>query len=131
MLDRHTRYGSEENLRPQSLGTLFTTAWTRQALDAIVEKGLIHLTEVQPYLLTPRQISYPLQGQKLWESQKDWELEVLEASLSERQVIWAISLLQSLTPTRPVLVEHVQNLFHRRLKQTHSSTFSSAYSIWG
>lgn len=62
VLEQHTRYASEENLRPQSLGTLFTTAWTRQALDAIVEKGLIHLTEVQPYLFTPRLNFLPIAG---------------------------------------------------------------------
>jgi hypothetical protein len=50
VLERHSHYASEENLRPPGIGDLFTTAWTRQALDAIVKKGHIHLTEVQSIL---------------------------------------------------------------------------------
>ncbi|KAF9527604.1 hypothetical protein CPB83DRAFT_934295 [Crepidotus variabilis] len=64
LIDRHEHYSSGENLRPNTLGEVFTTEWTREALDGVVKKGAIHLTR----------------SNKLWEPRKDWELEMLESA---------------------------------------------------
>ncbi len=46
VIERHSHYASEGNLRPECLGTILTTTWTREAVDQIVGKGMMHLTEV-------------------------------------------------------------------------------------
>lgn len=46
IIERHAHYASNDNERPENLGEMFTIDWTREALNRIVTKGLIHLTEV-------------------------------------------------------------------------------------
>ncbi|CAA7261390.1 unnamed protein product [Cyclocybe aegerita] len=68
IIGRHEYYASEV-MKPDALGELFTTSWTRRALGEVVSKGTIHLTH----------------GHILWDAQRDWELEMLEkASNSDR-----------------------------------------------
>ncbi|RDB17959.1 hypothetical protein Hypma_000943 [Hypsizygus marmoreus] len=69
LLDKHARY-SEEGTRPEALGDLFSTNWTRSAITDVVNKGIGHLT----------------QSHLLWDLQRDWEFQILEsATASERQ----------------------------------------------
>jgi len=46
LVERHGLYVSGEQLRPETLEDVFTTTWTRTAIDEVVQKGLGHLTEV-------------------------------------------------------------------------------------
>jgi len=46
LLEHHALYLSGEQLKPDSLGTVFSTSWTRQAISEVVAKGEIHLAEV-------------------------------------------------------------------------------------
>ncbi|KAJ3513576.1 hypothetical protein NLJ89_g2871 [Agrocybe chaxingu] len=89
IIGRHEHYAPEV-MKPDALGELFTTSWTRQALGEVVSKGTIHLTH----------------SHILWDAQRNWELEMLEKVSNS---------------DRPGLVEHVQTLFHTRLRQPHSS----------
>ena len=52
LIDRHSHYTTEENLRPDTLGDTFTTAWTREAINEVVQKGINHLTEVCLFFTT-------------------------------------------------------------------------------
>ncbi|KAJ7644334.1 hypothetical protein FB45DRAFT_897551 [Roridomyces roridus] len=67
ILKRHAEFIVErfenylEAEKPQELGELFSTEWTRQALTQVVDKGIWHLT----------------QSHILWDQLRDWELEVL------------------------------------------------------
>ncbi|KAG6850068.1 hypothetical protein H0H93_001618 [Arthromyces matolae] len=45
LLGRHEYY-SGEILKPDDLGDLFSTSWTRAAITEVVDKGVIHLTKV-------------------------------------------------------------------------------------
>ncbi|KAJ3490444.1 hypothetical protein NLI96_g1424 [Meripilus lineatus] len=66
LIDRHTRYSTEGD-KPEELGELFSTEWTRAAISDIVSKGSGHLT----------------QSQTLWDLWKDWELDMLQNSPEE------------------------------------------------
>ncbi|KAF4617844.1 hypothetical protein D9613_006080 [Agrocybe pediades] len=101
LLEHQAMYLSGERLRPDSLGEVFSTSWTREAIDKVVKKGEIHLTE-----------SY-----KLWDLQRDWELEMLEATPKSE---------------RSALVEYVQSFLLERLRQPHPNiedTFQSYSSF--
>ena len=45
LIDRHTRYSGEGD-KPEELGELFSTEWTRAAISDTVSKGSGHLTQV-------------------------------------------------------------------------------------
>ncbi|KDR82688.1 hypothetical protein GALMADRAFT_57506 [Galerina marginata CBS 339.88] len=103
LIERYALYTSGEHLRPEALGDIFTPAWTREAINGVVKKGVCHLTQARPH--------------KIWDAQRDWEIEVLEtAPRSEKQD----------------LVEHVQQLHLDRLRQPHPNiedTFQSYSSF--
>ncbi|KIK69665.1 hypothetical protein GYMLUDRAFT_212399 [Collybiopsis luxurians FD-317 M1] len=63
ILGRYEHYASGA-AKPDELGELFSTEWTRLAITDIVNKGIGHITE----------------SHLLWDQLKDWELEILEAS---------------------------------------------------
>lgn len=46
LVERHAFYVSGEQLRPEALGDVFTTTWTRNSIHQVVQKGLGHLIEV-------------------------------------------------------------------------------------
>ena len=47
VVEQHSKYeGGERQPKPDALGELFSTAWTRNAISAIVGKGTDHITEV-------------------------------------------------------------------------------------
>lgn len=47
VLEQYAKYEGEEKVpKPEALGELFSTTWTRAALQEIVSKGIEHLTEV-------------------------------------------------------------------------------------
>lgn len=46
LVERHGLYVSGEQLRPEALGDVFTTTWTRNSIHQVVQKGLGHLIEV-------------------------------------------------------------------------------------
>ncbi|KAF8195410.1 hypothetical protein BJ912DRAFT_956851 [Pholiota molesta] len=72
LVERHALYASAEQVKPEGLGEVFSTAWTREAINNVVKKGVGHLTE----------------SFKLWDVQRDWEMEMLEASpKSERPAL--------------------------------------------
>jgi hypothetical protein len=45
LLDRHANYAGVQ-AKPDDLGEIFSTAWTRSAIADIVDKGIGHLTQV-------------------------------------------------------------------------------------
>ena len=101
LIERHAQYSSGEQLKPDALGELFSVAWTRKAIDEVVKKGASHLTQVKYLIilaLSPWSLHF-FQSYRLWDAQRDWELEILEtASKSERHVF-------QLTPqTRQLIV---------------------------
>ncbi|KAF8964174.1 hypothetical protein BDZ97DRAFT_1816638 [Flammula alnicola] len=101
LVERHALYISGEQSRPEALGEIFTTSWTREAIDNVVEKGVGHLT----------------QSYKLWDVQRDWEMEMLEAAPKSKKA---------------ALVEHVQAFHLARLRQPHPNieeTFQSYSSF--
>jgi hypothetical protein len=88
LVERHSLYVSGEQLRPEALGNIFATTWTRTAIHEVVQKGLGHLIEV---CITHLSVScifhffFFSQSHKLWDVQRDWEMEMLEVALkSER-----------------------------------------------
>ncbi|KAG8214448.1 hypothetical protein J3R82DRAFT_9471 [Butyriboletus roseoflavus] len=88
LIDRHAYFAALE-VPPEELGDCFSTAWTREAISEVVSKGTGHLTK----------------SRYLWELQRDWELEMIEAA----------------SPTdRPELIQHVEELHLARLQQPHA-----------
>ncbi|KAJ3894244.1 hypothetical protein GG344DRAFT_41516 [Lentinula edodes] len=63
ILRRYEHY-SDEAIKPDELGELFSKEWTRTAVTDIVNKGIGHIT----------------QSHLLWNLLRDWELEILESS---------------------------------------------------
>ncbi|TFK73607.1 hypothetical protein BDN72DRAFT_761449 [Pluteus cervinus] len=96
LIDRHEHYVSE-GTRPDDLGEVFTAGWTRNAIGEVVKKGLVHLA----------------QSHLLWDSQRDWELEMLEAAPAAE---------------RAHLIEHIQLLHLARLKQPHLNSEDTGQS---
>ncbi|KAF9483427.1 hypothetical protein BDN70DRAFT_799974 [Pholiota conissans] len=88
LIERHGIYAAEDKVKPEALGEIFSTAWTREAIENVVKKGTGHL----------------MQSFKLWDTQRDWEMEMLESSSKAE---------------RPALVEHVRNFLLARLQQPH------------
>jgi squamous cell carcinoma antigen recognized by T-cells 3 len=86
LIERHAQYSSGEQLKPDALGELFSETWTREAVDDVVKKGAAHLTQVKYYTtLVLNFLPYTSQSYRLWDVQRDWELEILEtAPESER-----------------------------------------------
>ncbi|KAK0201693.1 hypothetical protein DFS33DRAFT_1375245 [Desarmillaria ectypa] len=93
VLEQYARYcGSEATeSKPDAFGELFSEDWTRTTLFDIVKKGQGHLT--QSYVL--------------WDMQRDWELEVLEAKSGSDRIEAA---------------ERVQRFLLERLRQPHSNS---------
>ncbi|KAJ3800908.1 hypothetical protein GGU11DRAFT_676191 [Lentinula aff. detonsa] len=97
ILSRYEYYANGA-VKPDGLGQLFSTEWTRAAIMEIVNKGIGHITE----------------SHLLWDPLRDWELEILDSSASEKQS----------------LVDHMEAFFLERLGQPHAradNTFQ-AYS---
>ncbi|GAW06502.1 rna-binding protein prp24 [Lentinula edodes] len=63
ILRRYEHY-SDEAIKPDELGELFSKEWTRTAVTDIVNKGIGHIT----------------QSHLLWNLLRDWELGILESS---------------------------------------------------
>ncbi|KAK0188159.1 hypothetical protein F5146DRAFT_1141608 [Armillaria mellea] len=90
VLEQYARYcGSEATEpKPDAFGELFSEDWTRMTLSDVVKKGQGHLT----------------QSHVLWDTQRDWELEVLEAKSGSDRIEAA---------------ELVQRFLLERLRQPH------------
>ncbi|KAL0960935.1 hypothetical protein HGRIS_005940 [Hohenbuehelia grisea] len=69
LIDQHARYSSGEVTKPDGLGEVFSTEWTRSAIAKVVAKGIGHLK----------------QGQTLWNMQRDWEVQALEDTPSSER----------------------------------------------
>ncbi|KAI9568595.1 hypothetical protein HD554DRAFT_2099306 [Boletus coccyginus] len=104
LVDRYAYFAALE-APPEELGEYFSTTWTRGAISEVVSKGTGHLTK----------------SRYLWELQRDWELEMIEAASPNE---------------RPELVQHVEELHLARLQQPHAghedtyqsySSFTTAY----
>ncbi|KAJ2935129.1 hypothetical protein H1R20_g1982, partial [Candolleomyces eurysporus] len=74
VVESHAKYAEEP--KPEALGELFSTAWTREAIQRIVGKGTSHLTE----------------SHLLFDVQRDWELEQLEKASPEEKVILQVHI---------------------------------------
>ncbi|KAF5315056.1 hypothetical protein D9619_007334 [Psilocybe cf. subviscida] len=101
LVEKHALYTTGEQLKAEALGDIFSTSWSREAIEDVVSKGAGHLME----------------SAKLWDVQRDWEQEALEAASPEE---------------KPALVESIQNQYLARLAQPHPSieeTFQ-AYSTF-
>ncbi|KAF9220989.1 hypothetical protein BS17DRAFT_786300 [Gyrodon lividus] len=105
LVDRHAHFAALE-ATPDDLGEgILSTAWTREAISEVFAKGAGHLT----------------MSRYLWELQRDWELEMIEAAPKA----------ETLT-----LIEHVEALHLTRLQQPHAghedtyqsySSFTTSY----
>ncbi|KIK95320.1 hypothetical protein PAXRUDRAFT_140954 [Paxillus rubicundulus Ve08.2h10] len=96
LVDRHAHFATL-NTSPED-GELFSTPWTRDAISEVVKKGAGHLTK----------------SQCLWELQRDWELEEIEAAPKAE---------------KPTSVEHVGALHLMRLQQPHAG-YESTYQSY-
>ncbi|KIJ17712.1 hypothetical protein PAXINDRAFT_130029 [Paxillus involutus ATCC 200175] len=103
LVDRHAHFATLDTSLED--GELFSTPWTRDAISEVVEKGAGHITK----------------SRYLWELQRDWELEVIEAAPKAET---------------PALVDHVEALHLMRLQQPHAghedtyqsySSFTTSY----
>lgn len=63
LIEQHEKYAISES-RPDALGDIFSTQWTRGAITEVVSKGIGHLTK----------------SHLLWDLQRDWELQQLESA---------------------------------------------------
>jgi len=63
LIDRHARFSVLDE-KPEEFGELLSTEWTRSLMSSVVNKGAGHLT----------------QSHTLWDLQRDWEFEQLEAA---------------------------------------------------
>ncbi|KAK0464624.1 uncharacterized protein EV420DRAFT_1263469 [Desarmillaria tabescens] len=93
VLEQYARYcGSEATeSKPDTFGELFSEDWTRTTLSDVVKKGQGHIT----------------QSHVLWDMQRDWELEMLEAKSGSDRIEAA---------------EQVQRFLLERLRQPHSNS---------
>ncbi|KAF9468618.1 hypothetical protein BDZ94DRAFT_1279703 [Collybia nuda] len=96
IIDRHAHFTHGE-AKPSEFEDMFTTSWTRDAILDVVNKGIGHLR----------------QSHILWDMQRDWELEVLEAAPPA---------------DKPALVDLVDTLYLTRLKQPHSNIEETSQS---
>ncbi|KIM54604.1 hypothetical protein SCLCIDRAFT_136495 [Scleroderma citrinum Foug A] len=78
LIDRHAYFSALEP-KPEELGELFSTEWTREAIATVVTKGHGHLTK----------------SQQIWRLQRDWELEMLQISPAEEKP-FLVDYIQSL-----------------------------------
>ncbi|KAF9013425.1 hypothetical protein BDQ17DRAFT_1386973 [Cyathus striatus] len=71
LINKHTEYhGEEPTPIPEELGNVFSTEWTRLAIERVVEKGIGHL----------------MKSHLLWDARRDWEVERLQSTPApERQ----------------------------------------------
>ncbi|KAA1469781.1 hypothetical protein DENSPDRAFT_835444 [Dentipellis sp. KUC8613] len=108
ILRRHIKFLIAHHARLLEVGTVpddpeqpFSSFWTREAIAQVVAKGLRHLTN----------------GSELWNLQRNWEVERLEAASGEEKLLW---------------IGSVEQLHLERLQQPHSDheeTFQSYSSF--
>ncbi|KAH7922022.1 hypothetical protein BV22DRAFT_1131760 [Leucogyrophana mollusca] len=89
LIDRHAFFAALES-KPDDLGELFSSDWTRAAITAVVAKGVGHITK----------------SHLLWDTQRDWELDLLENAPNHE---------------KSALAAHVEILLLSRLQQPHSN----------
>jgi hypothetical protein len=93
LIERHLQYSSGEQLKPDALGELFSEAWTREAIDEVVKKGAAHLTQVKYYTtFALNLLSNTSQSYRLWDAQRDWELEILETAPKSEKHAFRLAL---------------------------------------
>ncbi|KAH7914268.1 hypothetical protein BJ138DRAFT_1177428 [Hygrophoropsis aurantiaca] len=104
LIDRHAYFTALES-KPDVLGELFSTDWTRSALTAVVTKGAGHIT----------------QSHLLWDVQRDWELDLLENAPSDEKAALA-------THVEVLLLSRLQQP-HSNHEETYQaySTFTTNY----
>ncbi|EIN12540.1 hypothetical protein PUNSTDRAFT_81810 [Punctularia strigosozonata HHB-11173 SS5] len=73
----------QQTERPEPLGELFTSSWTRQAVSEVVSKGSGHL----------------IKSHVLWDAARDWATDALENASAEEKQDW-IDYLESLHKAR-------------------------------
>ncbi|KAJ3554397.1 hypothetical protein NM688_g3135 [Phlebia brevispora] len=72
IIQQHKQF-QEDGTRPEELGELFSTQWTLDEMQKVVEHGIGHLTE----------------SQELWDLQREYIMELLEsASGDEKSAPW-------------------------------------------
>ncbi|KAI6030527.1 hypothetical protein F5J12DRAFT_296247 [Pisolithus orientalis] len=62
LINVHEHFNGTTFDSPEELQEVFTSEWARDAIDEVVAKGAVHLT----------------QSQQLWQLQRDWELDMLD-----------------------------------------------------
>ncbi|KLO06957.1 hypothetical protein SCHPADRAFT_670625 [Schizopora paradoxa] len=100
VIDRHAYFTSQTSDLGEEV--YFTTNWSRECMDGIVEKCAFHLTS----------------SHLLWDARRDWEIEQLEKTTDDEE--------------RTKLVLHIEDLYMERIKQCHSTMdeTSTAYSTF-
>ncbi|KAF9242560.1 hypothetical protein BU15DRAFT_86759 [Melanogaster broomeanus] len=97
LVDRHTHFTSLET-KPDDLGELFSTAWTRAAISEVVGKGAGHLTK------------------------RDWELEMIEiAPVTEKP-----ALVEHIEALHLMRLQQPHTVCHEDTYQSYSS-FTTSY----
>ncbi|KAL1677942.1 hypothetical protein EV122DRAFT_290785 [Schizophyllum commune] len=85
LIDRYDHYADAENMKPEELGDVFNTEWTRTQLQSVVAKSSGHISK----------------DHLLWDAYRDWELQRIEeatpaakAPLVEQMNLLFLSRLQ-------------------------------------
>ncbi|KAJ3814647.1 hypothetical protein F5876DRAFT_86271 [Lentinula aff. lateritia] len=85
ILHRYEHY-SNEAIKPDELGELFSEEWTRTAVTDIVNKGIGHIS----------------QSHLLWNLLRDWELGILESSSASEKYVCLLKVSFALTNQFPI-----------------------------
>lgn len=97
-------------MKPSESEEAFSLAWTRTAIEDVVSKASLHITEVRVTLSSfsvLRQLA-ETKGQKVWDKARDWALEVLETASGDERL---------------QLIAWLDELHLSRLQKSHSGVY--------
>lgn len=97
---QYARLNASE-MKPSESEEAFSLAWTRTAMEDVVSKASLHITEVRVTLSgfsVLRQLP-ETKGQRVWDKARDWALEVLETTSGDEK-LQLIAWLDELHLTR-------------------------------
>lgn len=75
-------------MKPSESEEAFSLAWTRTAIEDVVSKASLHITEVR-VTLSDFSVLHQLpetKGQKVWDKARDWALEALETASGDERL---------------------------------------------
>ena len=108
LIDRYDHYADAENIKPEELGDVLNTEWTRAQLQSVVAKASGHISK----------------DHLLWDAYRDWELQRIEEATPAAKFVYLCSMRSIYSCTyRASLVEQMNLLYLSRLQQPHSSQY--------